>query len=354
MFLRSAPIRIVLCCAVILCLSCSREGGDSADGADAREGAGGAEASSLVLYCGRSQSLVDALVMRYEEESGVDIRIKYGNTPELAIAIEEEGAKSPADIFWAQDAGALGALSQRGFLTTLPPALIGRVAPLFRNTKHHWVATSGRARVLAYHPDRVARDELPTSVFDLANENWNGRIGWAPANASFQSFVTAMRVMHGEQRTEQWLRAVKEGGAKTYAKNTAIIEAIFAGEVDLGLPNHYYLLRFTSENPVFSVAQTSFDAGDVGNLVNIAGVGILQSSAKVKNAEDFVRFLLSEETQLYFREETYEYPVYPAGNAPHPGLLELTDLMALAPDVELADLEDLDGTLDVLRKVGLL
>ncbi|NNE09109.1 MAG: iron ABC transporter substrate-binding protein [Gemmatimonadetes bacterium] len=345
--LRDWPVRVVLFAAVFLSLYCSRDGGE--------EAAGGGEKSqeSLVLYCGRSQSLVDDIVAMYEESAGVDVRIKYGNTAELALAIQEEGAKSPADVFWAQDAGALGALSRKGMLQTLPPVVITRVPGMFRNTSHHWVATSGRMRVFAYSPDRVSLDDMPFSVFELAEEKWGGRVGWAPANASFQSFVTAMRVMHGEERTENWLRAMMAGGAKTYSKNTAIIEGIYAGEIDLGLPNHYYLLRFKAEDENFPVEQSSFDAGDVGNLVNIAGVGVLTSSTNAKGAQQFIEFLLSDEMQTYLVENTHEYPVIPVLHD-HDGLLMYEALEELAPPIELADLEDLDGTLALLRKVGLL
>lgn len=343
--LRRWPVRIVLLSAVLLSLYCSRDGEERA-GSDA-------EQKSIVLYCGRSQSLVDDIVALYEEKSGVDVRIKYGKTAELALAIQEEGAKSPADVFWAQDAGALGALSRKGLLQTLPPVVITRVPGLFRNTSHHWVATSGRMRVFAYSPERVALDDLPFSVFELAEEKWGGRVGWAPTNASFQSFVTAMRAMHGEERTETWLRMMKSGGAKSYPKNTAIIEGIHAGEVDLGLPNHYYLLRFMAEDAEFPVEQTSFDAGDVGNLVNIAGVGIIGASKNANGAQQFIEFLLSDDMQTYVVENTHEYPVIPVTHN-HNGLLMYEALEELAPPLELADLEDLDGTLALLRKVGLL
>lgn len=349
--LRSRPVRVVLWIAVLLFLYCSRGGEEQADGGGGSDEAANGE--SLVLYCGRSQSLVDDIVAMYEEKSGVDVRIKYGNTAELALAIQEEGDRSPADIFWAQDAGALGALSRRGLLKTLPPVIVSRVPAMFRNTSHHWVATSGRMRTFAYSPERVSLDDTPFSVFELAEPKWAGRVGWAPTNASFQSFVTAMRVMHGEERTENWLRAMKAAGTKTYPKNTAIIEGIHAGEVDLGLPNHYYLLRFKAENPDFPVEQSSFDAGDVGNLVNIAGVGILASSAKADAGQRFIDFLLTDEMQTYLVENTHEYPVIPVAHE-HDGLLMYDALEGLAPEMELADLEDLDGTLALLRKVGLL
>ena len=193
-----------------------------------------------------------------------------------------EGDKSPAALFWAQDAGALGAISKKAMFEKLPESILTQVPSGFRDAEGFWVATSGRARTLAYSPERVNMEELPESIFDLTQPMWKGRVGWAPTNASFQAFVTSLRVQVGEERTAEWLSGMKANGAKKYAKNTPIIEALAAGEIDVGLPNHYYLLRFKSKDSDFPVEQTFFKPSDPGNLVNIAGIGLLKSS---KNKE---------------------------------------------------------------------
>jgi iron(III) transport system substrate-binding protein len=194
---------------------------------------------------------------------------------------------------------------------------------------------------------------LPASVFYLTNPEWKDRVGWAPLNASFQAFVTAMRKTEGEERTEEWLSAMKRNGARAYPKNTAIIEAIASGEIDLGLPNHYYLQRFKSKAPEYPVEQQFFATRDIGNLVNVAGIGILQTSRNARDATRLIRFLLSEEAQLFFVNEVFEYPVTTvAVDAVLP--LGPGELIDVAPSVDLNDLEDLEGTLDLLRKAGLL
>ena len=312
-----------------------------------------AATNELVLYSGRSKSLVRPIIKQFQQETGIKVTARYGNTAQLALAIQEEGERSPADVFWAQDAGGLGVLSKAGVFVTLPAELVESAPARFRNENATGVATSGRARVLAYSPDRVAPEELPTSIFDLTDPKWKNRIGWAPANASFQAFVTAMIVTHGEDKTRAWLTAVKANGAKAYPKNTPIIEALAAGEIDLGLPNHYYLLRFKTSNSKYPVEQTFFDAGDVGNLVNVAGVGILKTSARQDAALRFVEYLIGPKAQQYFSSQVFEYPVRD-DVIPNARLVPLDELLRLAPDVQLNDLDNLKHTLNLLTEIGLL
>ena len=310
-------------------------------------------ADTLTLYSGRSKSLVEPIIQQFEKETGIEVKVNYGNTTQLAAALLTEGEKSPAALFWAQDAGALGAVSKKGLFAKLPESIQMKVPSGFRHSDGFWVATSGRARVLAYSPERVKMEKLPQSVFDLTQPSWKSRVGWAPRNASFQAFVTAMRVQIGEERTEEWLRGMKANGAKTYAKNTPIIEALAAGEIDLGLPNHYYLLRFKKGNSNFPVAQTFFKANDPGNLVNVAGIGLLKSSQNQETALKFVEFLLSTKAQQFFVSEVFEYPVI-EGVIPNANLVPLSKLIQLAPAFNLNEMDDLEGTLKLLRQVEIL
>jgi iron(III) transport system substrate-binding protein len=321
----------------------------------ARSGAALAEeAGRLVVYSGRSKSLVAPVFALFEKQTGIQVDIKYGKTPELALTLREEGAKSPADIFWAQDAGALGEVQKAGLFADLPADVVSSIPPAFRHSGGKWTAVSGRARVLTYSGARVAKESLPKSVFDLTDARFKGRVGWAPGNASFQAFVTAMRKVHGEEKTRQWLAGMKANGARAFPGNAPIIQAIAAGGIDYGLPNHYYLLGFKkAEDVEFPVEQTFFAAGDVGNLVNVAGVGILATAKNREAAEKFVRFLLSPVAQQYFASDTLEYPVT-EGIIANPALVGLDELIQLAPPVTLDDLDDLEGTLAMLRAEGLL
>ncbi len=304
----------------------------------------------LTIYSGRGESLVGELIERFEEKTGIDVRVRYGGTSELSLTIGEEGSRSPADLFYGQDAGALSYLAEAGLAGPLPADILAAVEnENFKDDDGLWIATSGRARVMIISPERVPNP--PDSVFDLVDPEWKGRIGWAPTNGSFEAFVTAMRVIHGEDVTEEWLRGMIDNDVRVYASNTSQVQAVIDGELDIGLVNHYYRFR-TNFDGTRDAAVNHFpsgDAGEAGALINIAGVAMLDSTSNQSNALRFIRFLLSEEGQTYFRDETNEYPVA-AGVEPRVDLPSLDSLNP--PSLALTSLSDLDGTVKLLRKVG--
>lgn len=321
----------------------------SSERANAQAEQGDEEPGEITIYSGRGESLVGALIERFEAETGIRVRIRYAGTAELAVAILEEGGRSPADIYYAQDAGALGALADAEALAVLPSSLLERVDPKFRDSNGRWVGTSGRARVLVISPERVPNP--PGSIFELTEPEWRGRVGWAPTNGSFQAFVTGMRQIHGEEATEDWLRGMIANGVREYPKNSPQVQAVHDGELDIGLVNHYYLYRFVDEDPNFRAANHFTDPGQAGALINIAGVGMLGASDNRDNALRFVEYLLNAHAQEYFRDQTSEYPLA-AGIAARP---ELAPLDALdPPSLALTSLADLEGTLELLQEVGAL
>ncbi len=304
------------------------------------------DAGSLVIYSGRGESLVGELIERFERQTSIDVKVRYGDTAALAIAIAEEGTRSPADVYYGQDAGALSFLAEEGIAAQLPVDITALVDGKFQDDDGRWIATSGRARVLIISPERVPNP--PDSVFDLVEPEWRGRVGWAPTNGSFQAFVTAMRQIHGEAETEAWLRGMIANDVRVYPKNTPQVQAVGDGELDIGLVNHYYRFRFEDDWPA---ANHFTDSGEAGALVNVAGVAMLDSANNRPNALRFIRFLLSEEGQTYFRNETNEYPVSAGVEA----RAELTPLSELnPPSLALTSLSDLEGTLELLEAVGAL
>lgn len=307
----------------------------------------------FTLYSGRGESLVAPLIEEFEQESGIQVNVRYGGTAELAVLLQEEGDRSPADLFWGQDAGALGALSLGGYLQQLPAGITNALPEIFRAEGGTWVATSGRSRVLAYSPERLNTQEMPASVLDLSHERYAGRVGWAPTNGSFQAFVTAMRVELGEAATRDWLVAMRNNNAQVYRNNTALIEAIGAGEIDFALTNNYYLGRFIINDPGFPGAQTTFEAGDIGNLVNVASIGMLQTASNPEAALSFIRFLLDRNAQEYFTNDVNEYPVR-EDVEPNPTLARFEELLEISPIIDLDLLEDLEGTLQLLQETNLL
>ena len=316
---------------------------------------GGNDDGGITVYSGRSEDLIGPLLDRFEEETGIPAEVRYGDTAEMAATILEEGDGTPADVYIGQDAGALGALDKEGRLAPLPRGILELVdSPRFAAADGTWVATSGRVRVLGYDRRELRAADLPDSVFDLTDGRWRGEVGWAPANGSFQAFVTAMRLEHGDERTERWLRDMAANGAVAYDNNVLIRDAIASGEIRVGLLNHYYMERAKAElaNPAdYPVGTHIFPDGDVGSLINVAGAGVVAGSDAQEDAQQLVRFLLSPESQAYFAEQTREYPV--AGGAAPP-----EDLPALAaieqPRVDLNDLDDLRGTLQLIERAGIL
>jgi iron(III) transport system substrate-binding protein len=307
---------------------------------------------TLTIYSGRSESLVGPLVDRFRSESGLDVQVKYASTSELAATILEEGDASPADVFFAQDGGALGALAAEGRLVPLPDSTLDLVDSRFRSPERLWVGVSGRARVVVYDTRVLSEDNLPSTILDYTDPSWKGKIGWAPTNGSFQAFITAFRVLEGDEAAKAWLEGIQANEPKVFDGNDAVLAAVAAGEVQVGFINHYYLMgQLAEQGDDFPVRNHFLPDGDVGALVNVAGAGILTTSSNPAAAQAFVDYLLTDESQTYFAEETYEYPLV-AGIDADPRLVPLSEIAS--PDVDLSDLADLEGTLRLIQEAGVL
>jgi iron(III) transport system substrate-binding protein len=307
---------------------------------------------ALVIYSGRSESLVAPLIEQFEAASGIDVEVRYAGTSELAATLLEEGANSPADVFFAQDPGGLGAVADAGLLAELPAGLLGAVDARFADPAGRWVGVSGRARVVVYNTDALDESGLPASLEGFTDPAWKGRIGLAPTNASFQTMLTAMRQVWGEDAARAWLEGILANEPTFYENNTAIVAAVGAGEVQVGFVNHYYLYRFLAEEGEAFPARNYFlPDGGPGSLVMTAGAGVLAGAEHPAAALQFIEFLLSPEAQQYFADETYEYPLIP-GVAINPLLTPLAELNAI--DLSLGALADLQGSVALLQETGFL
>ncbi|HUG85887.1 MAG TPA: extracellular solute-binding protein [Euzebya sp.] len=312
---------------------------------------GGAEREAVTIYSGRTSNLMAPLLEQFVDQSGIDVDVRYGDSAELAVLIEQEGERTPADVFLSQSPGATGFLAGEGRLAPLDQAVLDLVDERFRNAQGLWVGASGRQRVLVYNSELIEEDALPTSVFDVTDEPYAGRVAVAPSNGSFQDFVTAMTITEGEDVTRGWLEALVATDAPTYANNNAIVEAVGRGEVPMGLVNHYYNHRFIDEDPSLPSRNHLFDGDDIGALLIASSVSIIEGSDVTEEARQLVEFLLSEDAQRYFAEETFEYPlaqgVQPAGDIPP---LDTIDVPAF-------DIDSLGGglerTLELIRESGL-
>ena len=315
-------------------------------------GDGGSDgAGSLVVYSGRSEELVAPLIERFEAETGIDVDVRYAASGDLATTLIQEGDASPADVFYAQDPAFSGAVALEGLLTGLPDDVLARVPARFSDSEGRWVGVTARSRVMVYNPDLVAADELPASVWDLVDPAWQGRLGVAPTNGSFVAFVSAMVLTDGEDRTLEWLEGIAANDPVIFDGNSPIVAATDAGDVDAGLVNHYYLLRLADEQGGSTARNHYFAGDDPGALVMPTGAGILSSAANPEQAERFVRFLLSEESQSYFLDSVFEYPLIEGAGTPD-GQVPLGELGG--PDIPLSDLATvLDTATRLIAEAGL-
>jgi iron(III) transport system substrate-binding protein len=302
---------------------------------------------SITVYSGRSEDLIAPLLELFSSETGIAVEVRYSDSASLAAQILEEGSNVQADVFFSQDAGALGAVSEAGAFKTLNSDITELVAAQYRSTDNTWVGVSGRSRVLSYDPNQISAAELPKSVLDLADAKWQGKIGIAPTNASFQSAVTAMRVLKGEEETSKWLAAMKKN-AVLFEKNSQILEAVESGEIAAGLINHYYWYERAAEvgEENMKSKMSWFADGDPGNLVNVAGVGVLSDKPE---SQTFAKWLLGNSAQTFFVEKTAEYSLI--GLPAKQGLPALDKIAA--PKIDLSALAPLAQTLDLIRNAGL-
>jgi len=317
---------------------------------------GDGNAGSLVVYSGRSESLVDPLIKEFAEATGIDVQVRYGNTAEVAATLLEEGQNSPADIFYAQDPGGLGAVQNAGLLVELPQELLDRVPARFKSPTGDWIGISGRARVVVYNTEVITDPEtqLPEDLWGFTEPEWRGRLGWAPTNGSFQAMVTAMRSVWGDDKTAEWLQGIQNNEPIVYESNTPIVAATAAGEVDAGFVNHYYLYRFIAEEgEAFEARNYFLPAGGPGSLIMVSGAGILRTAPNADNALRFLEYLLAVDGQQYFASETYEYPIV-EGVQTSPLLPPLAELDARAVDIDPAQMADLQGTVELLSALDIL
>lgn len=278
----------------------------------------------ITIYSGRNEDLIGPLVEMFEQQTGIDADVRYGSSPDLALLIETEGDATPADVFISQSPGAMGYLATQDRLRLLPASLLGAVDEGYQAGDGTWVGFSGRQRVLVYNPNLVDPADLPDSVLDLTDPAYDGRVAVAPANSSFQDFITAMRFQSGDDAALAWLEGMAANDSPNYPKNSAIVDAVLRGEVEMGLVNHYYLLRFLAEDPDAPGINHNFAPDDIGSLLIVTTGAVLGTSDQPSAAQAFIEFMLTRQAQEFYASETREYPL--AAGVEPPGELAPLDV----------------------------
>ena len=356
----------LLVAVALFAAACGDDGGTASDdpadgGDDPAEGSDDpAEGSdnpactdTITVYSGRDEELVSPLLDSFTEATGIEVEARYGDSAELALLVQTEGDSSPADVFISQSPGALGFLAGLDALTELPADVLDRVPEGFRASDGTWVGLTGRVRVVVYNEELVDAADLPDSVLDLTDPAYAGRVAVAPTNGSFQDFVTAMRNELGDEATLEWLEGMAANDAPNYPKNSAIVEAVGRGEVDMGLVNHYYNLRALEADPSVPSRNHFLPPDDIGALAIVTGGSVLASSDSVCESELLLAHLLTDESQAAFVAETQEYAlVVTMTDAGPEGAPELDALAVDTIDYELLG-DGLEGTVDLIRQSGI-
>jgi iron(III) transport system substrate-binding protein len=309
---------------------------------------------SLTVYSGRAKTFVDPVVQQFEKQTGIKVNVRYGTDAQLVAALREEGNRSPADVYWGNSVGALGELSDEGLFSPLSAALTRNVAADYLPDGRTWIPTTVRFRSLAYSTDRIKPGSLPDSILDLPKmTSLKGKIGWTVSYPSFQDFLAAMIAQYGEPTTRNWIEGMKALQPKDYkTSNVGMLEAMRAGEIDVALTNHYYIQRVNRLS--YPIETYFFKNGDIGNLGNATGAGLLKTAKNRAAALRFLQALVSKDAQTFFLSVNFEYPVI--GNILQPTtMLPYADVVKRSPRINASVLpKNIEKAQKLLRDAGLL
>jgi len=355
----SSPIRpVVLALVVALCAAACGGGGETSEplqgvAADIYGGECVAlNGDPVTIYSGRSENLMDPVLSAFQCETGIEVAVRYESATNLALTLAEEGDRTDADVFLSNSPGPIGFLDQRNLLDEIDGDVLSLVDPQYRSDEDLWVGFSGRKRVAVYNIDSVDGDELPDSVFELTAPEWQDRVAIPGTNGSFQDWFTVFRQQEGDDVATNWLNDMVANGAKYYANNRSIVDAVGRGEIDLGLVNHYYNYQEAAAIGEDHRALNHDLAGDdIGSLLIITAATVIEGTSNFEGANELIGYLLSEPVQRYYTEETFEYPlaagvqpaaILPALNASGTGTIDFDALGG-----------GLEASLDIIEASGI-
>jgi iron(III) transport system substrate-binding protein len=316
--------------------------------------AGAAPPVTLTLYSAQHHQMVDLLTETFTKQTGIRVRVHSGEAPEIANQIAQEGAQSPADVYFTENSPELTLLDEKGLLAKVDPSVVEQVPAKYSSADGDWVGVLAREDVLAFNPSMIHEDQLPASLLDLAKPEWKGKVAIAPTDADFLPLVDAVVALKGKQAALDWLKGLKQN-AQLFDDDEGVVAAVNRGAVATGIINNYYWARLrTEEGPADMDSQIHhFANGDAGALVNVSGAAVLKSSKHPKEAQRFLAFLVSRPVQemLGRSDIDFEYPLA-KGVAANPLLKPLDQLQP--PLITMAQLGDDQEAAQLLRRAGLI
>lgn len=343
----SRRLRSLLPVTLVAVLALSACGGDGS-----LEAGDKLDPDKLTIYSAQHENLTQAWAEKFKEDTGIDVQIRYGNDSSMGNQIVQEGDKSPADVFLTENSPAMTTVQNAGLLAKVDDATIAQVDPSVVPSSHEWVGIAARSTVLVYNPSKISEAELPKSIMDLQDPKWAGRWGAAAGGADFQAIVSAILETQGEAKTAAWLKGLKEGG-KVYQNNIAVMKAVNAGQVPVGIMYHYYWYRdqALTKSGSGNTKLLYFRNQDPGAFVSISGGAVLKSSRHAANAQKFLEFVTGPEGQkLLATSDAKEYAVG-KGVASDPALEPLESLEA--PKVDPSKLNG-PKVIELMTQAGLL
>jgi iron(III) transport system substrate-binding protein len=272
------------------------------------------------------------MIAAFTRQTGIKVRVLNDDEDVLTAQIEQEGSRSPADVFYTENSNWLAQLDDRGLLAKVDGSTLANVPKSDSATDGDWVGVSARISVLIYNTKKLTASQLPTSVLGLADPKWKGKIEIAPAETDFWPIVSSIARVDGDAATVAWLKGIKAnaGANDAVPDNETLTSDVSQGTTDVALINHYYFYREEAEVGKGSVHAmiAYFAPHDPGYVQDISGAAILKSSKHQAAAQQFLDFMTSTAGQnVLAHSESFEYPIHP-GVAANP---ELTPLATLEP-----------------------
>lgn len=308
----------------------------------------------ITVYNGQHKDATTALIEAFTEQTGIEVIERDGSSSELAHQIVEEGARSPADVIYTEETSPLYMLAGEGLLAQIDPEAIAEIPDEYKDSDGRWVGVLGRSRVVVYNPELIAEEDLPDSVLDLVNPEWEGRFAFVPTSGAFQAQLSAMIKLEGRDAALAWLQGITDTGT-TYRKNGLALDAVERGEIAFGLINNYYWDGKVREMGIDAVTSRLhfFGTHDLGDMLSVAGMAILESSDQQEAANAFIAFATSVEGQTILSEASSQYPMNPNVETP-PTLKPFEELTPPEGTLDLGEFSDGTAAVELLQEAGLL